>query len=242
MDDWAGKRYWIIGASEGLGRALAQKMSKSGVKLVLSARSEDRLKELAAELPAHADVVTIDVTDLKSVEKAAKEAGAIDGMVYLAGAYWPMPATEWDNEKAELMGDTNFLGAMRCVGAVLPTMVQKNEGHIILTSSLTAYRGLPGSIGYGASKAALLSLAEGMRADLKETNVNVQIVNPGFIKTRLTDKNDFNMPMMMEPEDAAAEIFEHMNSDDFKKSFPAPMGIMLRASQFLPDWLYYKLV
>jgi NADP-dependent 3-hydroxy acid dehydrogenase YdfG len=211
-----------------------------GVEVIVSARSEDLLKELVAELPGKASYVTVDISDRASVEKAAQEVGAVDGMVFLAGVYWPLAAQDWDAEKVEAMCDINFTGAARCVGAVLPAMVARDEGHIVLTGSLSGFRGLPGATGYGASKAGIMYLAEGMHADLRKTGVDVQVVNPGFIKTRLTDKNEFSMPFIMEPEAAAQIMVEHMMSEDFKRSFPTMFGSMFRLSQFLPDWLYYR--
>ncbi len=241
MTIWQGKRYWLVGASEGLGRALAHDLSRAGAEVIVSARSEDRLKSLVAELPGKASFVTVDVADRKAVEAAATEVGQIDGLVYLAGVYWPMKATEWDNEKAEMMAEINYVGASRVVGAVIPGMVARGHGHIVLTGSLSGFRGLPGAIGYGASKAGVMYLAESMQADLRGTGIHVQLVNPGFIKTRLTDKNNFNMPFIMEPEAAAREVFEHMNDTAFKKSFPMVFSWFFRLSQFLPDWAYYRL-
>jgi len=241
MKDWQGKRYWLIGASEGLGEALAHQLSRVGAEVIVSARSEDKLKSLSDALPGQSSHVALDATDRAAVENAAREIGEIDGMVYLAGVYWPMHADEWDNERAEAMADVNYLGAQRAVGAVLPAMLQRGRGHIVLTGSLSGFRGLPGAIGYGASKAAVMYLAESMHADLRKTDVQVQIVNPGFVKTRLTDKNDFSMPFIMEPGQAAREIFEHMNSDGFKKSFPTLFSWMFRLANFLPDWAYYRI-
>lgn len=241
MKDWQGKRYWLVGASEGLGREVAFSLSRAGAEVIVSARSEDRLKELVAELPGKASYITVDVADRAAVEAAAKEAGEIDGVVYLAGVYWPMKAQEWDNEKADMMGEVNFLGASRVVGAVIKDMVAKGAGHIVLVGSLSGFRGLPGAIGYSASKAGLMSLAESMQADLRTSPIEVQLINPGFIKTRLTDKNDFTMPFIMSAEDAAKEVFEHMNTDAFKKSFPMLFSWVFRLSQFMPDWMYYRL-
>lgn len=241
MRDLNGKRYWLVGASEGLGRALAFHLSRMGVEVIVSARNAERLAELVNDLPGKASFVPIDISDRASVEAAAAEVGRIDGMVFLAGVYWPLPAQEWDAEKVEAMCDINFTGAARCVGAVLPDMVERDSGHIVLTGSLSGFRGLPGATGYGASKAGVMYLAEGMYADLRATGVDVQVINPGFIKTRLTDKNDFKMPFIMEPEAAAQEMVEHMLSDNFKRSFPTFFGSMFRLSQFLPDWLYYRI-
>lgn len=241
MKNWQGKRYWVVGASEGLGREVAFTLSRAGAEVIVSARSEERLKELSAALPGKATYITVDVTDRAAVEKAASEAGDLDGVVYLAGVYWPMKAQDWDNEKADMMGEVNFMGASRVVGSVIKDMVAKNTGHIVLIGSLSGFRGLPGAIGYSASKAGLMALAESMQADLRKTPIDVQLINPGFIKTRLTDKNDFNMPFIMPAEEAAKEVFEHMNTDRFKKSFPLLFSWVFRLSQFMPDWMYYRL-
>lgn len=241
MSDWIGKRYWLIGASEGLGRALAHKLSAMGVELIVSARSEDRLKDLVAELPGKASYTVVDATDPISVRLAAKEIGDIDGMVYLAGVYWPMALKDWNAANAELTAEINYGGAMRAVGAVLPDMVARNAGHIVLTGSLSGFRGLPEAAAYGSSKAAVMHLAESLYADLRGTGVKVQLANPGFIKTRLTDKNDFKMPFIMEPEEAATAMIELMMSERFKRSFPGFFGSLFRVSQFLPDFLYYRL-
>jgi len=238
---WTGKRYWLVGASEGLGRALADVMNRAGIELILSARNEDRLKALAAELPGRTSCVPVDVSNLASVKAAAEAAGDIDGVIYLAGVYWPFPAQEWDAEKAEIMCDVNFTGAARVLGAVMPGMVARKRGHVVIVGSLSGFRGLPGSIGYGSAKAGLMHLAESMYADLRRTDIRVQLANPGFIRTRLTDKNDFRMPFLMEPEDAARHVFELMNSDQFKRNFPMVFSWLFRLSQFLPDWAYYRI-
>ena len=241
MRQWLGKRYWLVGASEGLGRALAERMSRAGVELVLSARNTERLQALAESLPGKASIVPVDVSDMQSVRDAAKAAGEIDGVVYLAGVYWPQPVQAWDAEQVAAMCDINFTGAARVLGAVVPAMVARGSGHVVLTGSLAGFRGLPGAIGYGASKAGLMSLAESMQADLRGSGIEVQLVNPGFIRTRLTEKNDFTMPFIMEPEAAAALMFDHMGTEKFKKSFPAFFSRVFRFSQFLPDWAYYRL-
>lgn len=241
MREWTGKRYWLVGASEGLGAALARKLSAAGVELVLSARSRDKLEQVAAALPGRADVVPCDVSDRASVEAAAKAAGPIDGMVFLAGVYWPQPAQEWNSEQVEAMCDVNLTGAARTVGAVIGDMVTRDAGHIVLTGSLSGFRGLPGATGYGASKAGVMWLAEGMHADLRGSGITVQLANPGFIETRLTRKNDFDMPFIMEPEEAAQRMFELMCTDRFKMSFPTVFSWLFRGGQFLPDWLWYGL-
>ena len=241
MREWVGKRYWLVGASDGLGAALAHVMSRAGAEVIVSARSADKLSALVTELPGRASYQTVDVADNDSVIAAAKAIGAVDGVVFLAGVYWPFAATEWDAQSANTMADINFTGLMRVMGQVVPDMVARDSGHIVITSSLSGFRGLPESIGYTASKAGTLSLAECMYADLRKTGVQVQVVNPGFIKTQLTDKNNFDMPFLMEPEQAAQEMFDHMGTDRFKKSFPWLFSLCFRVSQFFPDWLYYRI-
>jgi NADP-dependent 3-hydroxy acid dehydrogenase YdfG len=241
MRDLRGRRYWLVGASEGLGEALARRLSAAGAEVILSARNAERLAEVAAGLPGPARTVVVDVSDRRSVAAAAAAAGAIDGVVFLAGLYWPMRAEDWDAERAEAMCDVNFTGCARVMGAVLPAMVARGTGHVVITGSLSGFRGLPGAIGYGASKAGVMALAESMQADLRGSGIRVQLANPGFIRTRLTAKNDFRMPFLMEPEEAADRMFRHMLTDRFKVSFPTVFSWAFRLSQFLPDWAYFRL-
>ncbi|MGB3244282.1 MAG: SDR family NAD(P)-dependent oxidoreductase [Sulfitobacter sp.] len=241
MKDWHGKRYWLIGASDGLGAALAHRLSKVGAEVIVSARSADKLEALVGSLPGKSSFQIIDVVDNDSVVAAAQAVGDVDGVVFLAGVYWPFGAKDWDADQANAMADVNFTGLMRVMGQVVPGFVARDRGHIVITSSLTGFRGLPGSIGYTASKAGTMSLAECMYADLRKTGVQVQVINPGFIKTQLTAKNDFKMPFLMEPEQAAQEVLDHMGTDRFKKSFPSLFSLVFRGSQFLPDWLYFRI-
>ena len=242
MTDLSGKTYWLIGASDGLGAALARKMSAEGVSLILSARSENKLRELAEGLPGEARTLPLDVTDTDAVARAVEEAGDVDGVVFLAGVYWPFGADAWDAEKANMMADVNFTGAMRCMGEIVPRFVARDRGHIVLTGSLTGYRGLPGSVAYTASKAGVMAMAECMRCDLRQTGLKVQLVSPGFIRTRLTDKNNFRMPQIMEPEKAAGIVFDHMTTGKFQRAFPRPLSWALRGGQFLPESLYYRIM
>jgi short-subunit dehydrogenase len=244
MRNWSGKRYWLVGASEGLGRALAQRLSRAGVELVLSARSEDRLRELVAELPGPATAVPVDIADRASVEAAARAAGELDGVVFLAGIATLIKAQDWDPDRIEQMFDVNLTGAARVIGQVIRPMVARNAGHIVLIGSLSAYRGLPGSIGYSASKAGLMALAESMHGDLKDTAIRVQLANPGYIDTRMQDDNPHSKPFMMSPDRAAQEVWELMNTDAFHKAFPWGFGLLFRFSRFLPtglyEWIFFR--
>lgn len=243
MSRIAGREFWIIGASEGLGRALARGIVARGGRVVLSARSAGRLQDLAAELAPRARVVTLDVTDDDSADRAVREAGsmdgAVDGVIYSAGRYEPMRAQDWDAAESVAMAQVNFVGALRVLGRVVPEMARRGRGQVMIVGSLSAHRGLPGAIGYGASKAALLSLAQTMRADLAGTGVTVQIANPGFIRTRLTEKNDFDMPSLMDPEDAAARILDQIESGRFETNFPRPFALLFTLGRFLPlSWFH----
>lgn len=236
-----GQRYWLVGASEGLGRALAERMSAAGATLVLSARNGDRLAALAATLPGPVEVVPVDIADTGSVAEAARAAGDIDGVVFLAGVYWPQAAQDWNAAEVETMFDVNLTGAARVLGQVVPGFVARDRGHVVLTGSLSGFRGLPGAIGYGASKAGLMALGECMQADLHRTGVRVQLVNPGFIRTRLTDKNEFAMPFIMSPGAAADHMMAAMRSGRFQTNFPRLFSWLFRGSVFLPAWAYYRL-
>ncbi len=240
MRNFAGKRYWLVGASEGLGLALAQILNRAGAEVILSARSAEGLDRALETLPGRANAMVVDVASSASVRAAAAAIGDIDGVVFLAGVYWPTSAQDWNPDQVEAMCDVNFTGCARVVGAVLPAMLAKHKGHIVITGSLSGFRGLPGAIGYAASKAGTMVLAESLYADLRRTDIDVQLANPGFIRTRLTEKNDFAMPFLMEPDEAARAMFEHMTSDRFKVSFPTVFSWLFRGGNFLPDWLYYR--
>ncbi len=239
MTHFSNKTYWLVGASEGMGRALATRLDEEGASVILSARNADRLEELCATLQ-NAQVVPLDVTHTDAVRNAAASIGPLDGVIYNAGAYDPMRATEWGSDAALRMSDVNFAGALRVLGEVVPGFVKNGRGDITLVGSLAGYRGLPAAIGYGASKAALVSLAETMRFDLKGTGVTVRLVNPGFIKTRLTEKNSFRMPMLMTPEAAAERVLSAMRKRRFRTDFPAPFSWAIRCLAYLPDILVYR--
>jgi NADP-dependent 3-hydroxy acid dehydrogenase YdfG len=216
-------------------------MSRKGARLVLSARSEDKLAEVADECTGHARVLPMDIADDESVASAAEQVGDIDGFVFVAGVYWPMKATEWNREQAVNMLDVNLTGAVRVLGHVVPRMIDQGHGHIVLTGSLSGFRGLPGAVGYGASKAGLMNLAETMHIDLQGTGVDVQLINPGYVKTRLTEKNDFKMPFAMEPEEAAREFVDHMYDDSFAKSFPRAFASLFKAGRSFPTWAWRRM-
>ncbi|MBU2937516.1 MULTISPECIES: SDR family NAD(P)-dependent oxidoreductase [Pacificibacter] len=239
-DAFIGKTWWIVGASDGLGAALSKQIAARGAHVILSARSLDKLTALAATLP-NATVLPMDVTDAKSVREATPKAAHVDAMLYCVGTYEPMNAREWDAETVERMIDTNFTGATRVLADVVPHYVTRGFGHIMLIGSLSGYRGLPSAVGYSASKAALMHLAENLLIDLKGSGVKIQMANPGFIKTRLTAKNDFAMPQIMTTDVAAQHVIAAIDSGRFETAFPRPFAWVFKWGRYLPRALFNTL-
>ncbi|MDE4059859.1 SDR family NAD(P)-dependent oxidoreductase [Phaeobacter gallaeciensis] len=236
-----GQTWWIVGASEGLGRALAKEMDGAGARLILSARNAGRLQHLCDGL-SNARALPMDVTDPDDVIRAIADLGPVDGVVYCAGAYDPLSAQDWQPEAIETMCAVNFTGALRVLGQIVPQFCRRDSGHIVLIGSLAGFTGLPGAIGYGASKAALMHLGENLQADLRGSGVRVQVINPGFIRTRLTQKNQFKMPQILEAEDAARRCLRAMQGGRFSTSFPAPFSWVFTLGRLLPRRLFLKLM
>lgn len=236
---FAGRTWWIVGASDGLGAEIARRLDLEAARLVLSARNAPGLETLAGQL-SRARAVPMDVTDPPSVTAGVAAAGPVDGLIYSVGQYDPMTAVDWNAEASVRVAEANFIGALRLLGHVTPEMARRGQGHIALIGSLAGYVGLPGSIGYGASKGALMHLAEDMRADLRSTGVTVQRINPGFIRTRLTRKNSFRMPQIMTPETAAARVTKALKSGRFSTSFPAPFSLFFLLGSLLPTPLLQR--
>lgn len=239
------KRIWLIGASEGIGEALAGKLASEGATLVISARNAERLAAVQAALPGQAhQILPVDVTSSESLTQAWQSfaQNTPDIVIYNAGTYKPMDAQHMELDAIESMIDVNLRGAFRLVDAVLPAFLKQGRGHLVLVGSVAGYRGLPSAMGYGASKAGLIHLAENLKADLKGTGIKVQLVSPGFVKTRLTDMNDFKMPCMISPERAASYIADGLRSGRFEIHFPKRFSYVLKLLSLLPAWLYFRLV
>jgi len=246
MSYYTGRKIWLVGASEGIGAAAAVMLAQAGATLALSARNAEKLGELVATLPGQGHMSqALDVTDALSVRGAwnaiIAQWGSVDIVMYNAGAYTPLSAKEFDLKAAEQMLDVNFRGALRVLDCVIPGFVARKGGQIVLVASVAGYRGLPRAIGYGASKAALMHMAENLRIDLSDVGIKVQVVSPGFVKTRLTDKNDFNMPFIITADVAAKRIVDGMAGSAFEIHFPKRFSLILKTLRMLPHRLYFML-
>jgi short-subunit dehydrogenase len=244
---WTGKRVWIVGASSGIGAALARELASRGARLALSARSTDALSTLAIGLLGSGHrALPLDTTDAAAVGNAASvlqsEWGGIDVAVLGAAAYSPMRAFALDLPAAQQTMRVNIEGVLNCLAALVPSMLDVRKGHIAIIASVAGYRGLPQALAYGASKAALINMAETLHLDLAERGIKVQLISPGFVRTPLTAKNDFKMPALMEPEQAARCITEGLESSGFEIHFPLRFTLLLKLLQLLPYRMYFPLV
>ena len=235
-----GARVWITGASSGIGRALARELARRGARVGISARRVERLDQLAAEgamLP-----VPVDVTDLASMMQAAarveSELGAIDLAILNAGIWEQVNVAAWDSELFRRHFDTNLMGLVHGVEAVLPGMRRRRAGTIAGMASVAGYRGIPRSEAYGATKAAEINMLESMRIDLGRTGIRVVTVCPGFVRSELTDANSFPMPFLIEAEEAARRIADGLEKGKPEIVFPLPMMLLMKAARLVPVRLW----
>ena len=239
------KKIWITGASSGRGKAVAAQFANEGWKVAVSARR----KELLDELAKNPNIVSfpLDVTDRNQINEVFKNIldnfGDLDICLFSSGTYEPKDEQNIDPDKIKNVINVNFLGVIDCVKTVEEYFKDKKSGHISIVSSIAGYRGLPNSSGYGPSKAALTNFSESIYFDFKKFGVRVSIVSPGFIKTPLTDKNEFPMPFLKTPDFAAEKIFNGLvNSNAFEVHFPKGLTVTLKLLRILPYKLYLFLV
>ena len=244
LESWQGKTVWLVGASTGIGEATAAALHALGAKVIVSARKAQALNTFVQEHPG-ARALALDVTDGAAVHRVATEVlalGPLDCMVYCAGHYNAMRAFAMDVADMQRHMDVNYGGALRLLDAVLPSMLARGAGHISLVGSVAGYRGLPNSLAYGPTKAALINLAETLRLDLHDKGIGVSIVNPGFVQTPLTANNDFAMPALLTPAQAAQAIVKGWAQGRFEIHFPKRFTLWMKALRVLPNRLYFALV
>lgn len=243
--DWSGRRIWIIGASTGIGAALARELTSKGARLALSARSRDKL-EAVAKACAGSLVLPLDVTDTAAFAPALEHIVStwhgIDLVVFATGTYEPMRAWELTNEGARRTFDANLLGIMAGVGALVPQLLRQGNGAIAVVASVAGYRGLPKALVYGPTKAALINFAETLYLDLAPKGISVFLICPGFVATPLTAQNDFKMPALITAEEAARHIREGMERGSFEIHFPKRFTLTLKLLRILPYRVYFPLV
>lgn len=242
--DWRGRRVWLVGASTGIGRALATRLHALGALVIISARSSEALLAFTQEHPG-STALRLDVTDRAAVQEAAQAVlaqGPLDLVCYCAGYYHPMRATALDLTDMLRHHEVNTVGALYVLNAVMPDMIQRRAGHLSLISSVAGFRGLPLSLAYGPTKAALINLAEALYLDVSTHGVGVSLINPGFVDTPLTAQNDFSMPALITPDEAAKAIVQGWSRGDFEIHFPKRFTRVMKLLRLLPYRLYFAAV
>ncbi|MEO7129996.1 MAG: SDR family NAD(P)-dependent oxidoreductase [Dermatophilaceae bacterium] len=241
-DPIAGRRYWLIGASSGIGAALARELLRRGARVAISAR---RAPDLETVSGGRMTVVPLDATDPDAVVQAEIDVraalGGLDTVVWCAGYWKQFDAAQWDRELFARHIEVNLLGLSNVLAAVIPPMITAGHGHIAGVASVAGYRGLPGAEAYGATKAAQINLLEALRASLAPQGVRVTTVCPGFVKTEMTETNTFPMPFIIEADEAARSIADGFAHGRTEIVFPLPMAILMKAARLVPVRLWSAL-
>lgn len=238
----AGTTFWITGASGGIGAELAAELQRRGGRIAISAR---RLEALDAVSQGRMHVEPVDITDREAVHAAVDAVraalGRIDVAILNAGSWKQVSVDRFDATAFRDTFDTNLMGTVHCIEALLPTMLADKRGVITGMASVAGYRGLPGSEAYGASKAALINLLESLRGSLGPRGIRVQTISPGFVKTDLTARNKFPMPFMINADKAARIIADGIEAEKTEIVFPLPMMLMMKTARLIPNALWPKL-
>jgi short-subunit dehydrogenase len=244
LKDWHGKTVWIVGASSGIGRATAAELHDLGARVVVSARKAQDLDDFVLAYPGSL-ALPLDATDAQAVAAAAAQLllqGPLDCVMYCAGHYQAMRADALDVPDMLRHVEVNYFGALYVMDAVLPAFIARGIGHLSLVGSVAGYQGLPNSLAYGPTKAALINLAETLYLDLRDKGIGVSIVNPGFVQTTLTAGNAFTMPALLTPAQAATAIVKGWSRGAFEIHFPKRFTLWMQAMRLLPYRAYFNLV
>lgn len=240
-----GKLAWITGASSGIGRAVAIKLAREGYRVAASARSADKLMELQAEMPDRIFAFPLDVTDRPAASSVANairaSLGPIDLAIFSAGSYKRDSVRRFDSGAFAETLNLNVIGTAHTLEAVIPDMVARRSGEICVVASVAGYVGLPGGGFYGATKAALNNLCEALYPELEREGVRMRVINPGFVDTPLTAKNDFPMPFLISVDEAAESIVEGLKTNKFEIIFPWKMALAIKFLHALPHRLRFAL-
>ncbi len=236
------KTVWITGGSTGIGRAAAIQLAAAGVKVAVSARSAEKLQDIGAGITAFPLDVSDAAAAMACVARIESQLGDIDLAILGAGTYAPIDIANLDPVQFGDMVSTNYLGVVNCLAALAPGMLARRAGHVSWIASVAGYTGLPKAAGYGPTKAALINLAESLRPEMARAGVAISVINPGFVRTPMTARNDFEMPFLMTPEDAARRTLAGLKKGQFEIAYPRRFALMLKALRLLPYPLYFRLI
>ena len=245
ITEWRGRVVWLVGASSGIGLSVARQLHECGATVVVSARNAGALAAFEAAHPGSLGIA-LDATDREAMRAAAAQivtrCGRIDLALYCAGYYKPQRATAFDLDEMLRHEQVNYVGALYLLDAVLPVLLGQRSGHISLVSSVAGYRGLPNALAYGPTKAALINLAQALYLDVQPLGLGVSVINPGFVETPLTAQNEFKMPALISPEEAARSMLAGWAAGDFEIHFPKRFTRFLKLLGLLGDGLYFKII
>lgn len=251
LADWRGKTAWIVGASSGIGLATASALLARGARVAVSARNREALERFAAQhrtsdgAPSPVVVLPFDASDAGAVASAhasLRASGPIDFVLYAAGTYAALRAEDFALDVMVAHQQINYVGALNVLAVVLPDFVARGAGHVALTASVAGFRGLPQSLAYGPTKAALTNLAEVLYADLHSRGIGVSVVQPGFVDTPLTAQNTFKMPALITTDEAAVAMLAGWARGAFEIHFPRRFTAWMKLLRVLPYRLYFPLV
>lgn len=247
-----GRVIWLVGASSGIGEALFRALNHSNNTIFISSRNQEQLKAIALKANATVEALDLDITDNSTVTEAAEiirqRAGRVDQVIVNAGTCEYINSDDIDMSAIKRVMDTNFWGALNVINAALPLLREsrainpETSPQLAIMSSSVTYQALPRAGAYGASKAALRYFVESLKLDLQHEGIDIRVISPGFVKTPLTDKNDFDMPFIVEADEAAERIVDGLNSNRFDIHFPSRFTRILKAVSLLPDVIRFKLV
>lgn len=244
MQHFKGRRVWVIGATSGIGEACAIALLAEGASVALSGRRIDKLHAVAHQgQPDQSLLLPLDVTDPNAIllahQRILQDWGQLDLLLFVSGIYIPLRADNFEMESAEKTIDSNVLGPMRAVAAVLPNMLKRHSGHIAIVGSVAGYSGLPKALAYGPSKAAMINFCETLFYDLQPQGISVHMISPGFVKTEATAQNDFEMPALISAEEAAKHILDGIREGEFDIHFPKRFSGFLKFLRLLPYPVYF---
>ena len=230
---------WVTGASTGIGAEICKQLAAQGVNVAASARGVEALSQLGSGIKPFPLDVTDEAAVAETFARIERDMGSIDLVIAGAGTYTPASASDFRTEMFRRMYEVNYLGVINVLAAALPAFRARRGGHLSWIASVSGYRGLPKAAAYGPTKAALINLAESLKPELDRDGVKLSVINPGFVRTPMTAQNDFEMPFLMEPADAARATISGLAKGKFEIAYPAPFVAILKIGRLLPYRLFF---